>query len=385
MLHSCNMPLVIRGNVLQSRGRIDWLPDGNVMQPGLTFATDPDTGLYKNGPDALSIATGGTERALFDANGTTIDGDLHVTGASIQLGDASIVETGGNVVIANLDVLNVRGNGQELVDIQARNVVGLTEALDVIDSTSVTTNVLTVEGNAIGLGNAIILEAEGNIRIQNLEIAASSADQNTGSSLRLLNNADDATRKSVSIGTFVRDVDGTDSYFAIDALSNVNTYLATLASYDITDHRWSFATQNTERLAVESDGNVTITGNCLVSADIVAFASDRRLKKDLVQIEDALGTLRKLTGYRYTWRDDVPNLPMRGNDMGLVAQEVEDAGLHECVTTAPFDRDQDGKSISGESYLTIQYTKLHALMIEALKQLADRVDQLERSSRSETG
>ena len=351
------MPLVIRGNLLQSRGRVDWLPDANATQPSLTFATDPDTGMYRPGDNQLAMVTGGTDRLLVHDLGATITGNVTAGGFA--------------------------GNAHHLEHIQVDSIDGLTTALDDITNNSVTTNVLTVNGSTIALGDAEITEAGGNVVIQNaLEIVTSSNGQNTGSSLRLLNNADDVTRKSVSIGTFVRDADGTDSYFAIDALSNVNTYLATLASYDITDHRWAFATQNTERLAVESDGNVTITGNCLVSADIVAFASDRRLKKDLVQIEDALGTLKKLTGYRYTWRDDVPNLPMRGNDMGLVAQEVKDAGLHECVTTAPFDRDQDGKSISGESYLTIQYTKLHALMIEALKQLADRVDQLERSSRS---
>jgi len=53
------------------------------------------------------------------------------------------------------------------------------------------------------------------------------------------------------------------------------------------------------------------------------------------------------------------------------------AVLPEAVRPAPFDRSPDGTgSASGEHYLTVQYEKLTALLIEAVKQLKSEVDDL---------
>ena len=50
--------------------------------------------------------------------------------------------------------------------------------------------------------------------------------------------------------------------------------------------------------------------------------------------------------------------------------------LPEAVRPAPFDIDGDGNSKSGENYLTVQYEKLTALLIEAVKELKSEVDTL---------
>ena len=287
------MPLVIRGNILQSRGRVDWLPDGNATQPALTFSTDPDTGLYRPGNDQIALSTGGTDRFLVDANGTRLTG---TTPSAV--------------------------------------------------------------------------------------VAASGTWQYAGGTVKLLNNATEATRRGATLGTFIRDGDGTDSYFAIDSVGNTESYHSTLARYDLSDDRWSLNTNNTERLVIESDGNVTMTSNLLVAGDVFAFASDRRLKKDFSRVENALESVKNMTGYRYTWRDDVDGLPMRGRDLGLVAQEVQDAGIPECIVPAPFDLDTDGTSKSGEAYLSIQYNKLHAVLVEAIKELDEKLEQIRAELRT---
>lgn len=43
--------------------------DGNVFGPGITFDLDPDTGIYRNGADIMSFATGGAERVRIDQAG----------------------------------------------------------------------------------------------------------------------------------------------------------------------------------------------------------------------------------------------------------------------------------------------------------------------------
>jgi hypothetical protein len=69
--------------------------------------------------------------------------------------------------------------------------------------------------------------------------------------------------------------------------------------------------------------------------------------------------------------------------VGVSAQEVQRV-LPEAVSPAPFDT-EDGKSKSGQDYLTVHYERLVPLLIEALKEerktrevLEDRVQKLEK-------
>jgi uncharacterized protein YaiE (UPF0345 family) len=87
--------------------------------------------------------------------------------------------------------------------------------------------------------------------------------------------------------------------------------------------------------------------------------SDRRWKRDISTLDDALTTVRSLRGVRYTWRDDEfsdTELPT-GQDIGLIAQEVEEI-IPEVVREA-----RDG-------FKAIAYNKLVGYLIEAIKELA---------------
>jgi len=44
--------------------------DGTAAAPGVTFTADTDTGLHRPASNALSLATGGTERLRVGADGT---------------------------------------------------------------------------------------------------------------------------------------------------------------------------------------------------------------------------------------------------------------------------------------------------------------------------
>lgn len=58
------------------------IPSGTAAVPSLTFAGDPDTGIYRSGTNNLAIATAGTIAANFDHLGnTTIYGRLRTAGA----------------------------------------------------------------------------------------------------------------------------------------------------------------------------------------------------------------------------------------------------------------------------------------------------------------
>jgi len=129
-------------------------------------------------------------------------------------------------------------------------------------------------------------------------------------------------------------------------------------------------------------GVLTGTGNISVTGEVTAYSSDSRLKLDVANIPDALTKVAAINGVTFSWdRDKTTELgftPHSGRDVGVIAQEIE-AVLPEAVRPAPFDWDHSTQtSRSGENYLTVQYEKLTALLIEAVKQLKSELDDLRK-------
>jgi len=114
------------------------------------------------------------------------------------------------------------------------------------------------------------------------------------------------------------------------------------------------------------------TGVCTFSAAIVNGPSDRRLKENIVPIEGALDKVLALQGVSYNLIA-TPNMP----EIGLIAQDVQPV-VPEVVqvynaatdpTVAPHGEP--------EPMLALDYPKLTALLIEAVKTLTARVEALE--------
>jgi hypothetical protein len=133
-------------------------------------------------------------------------------------------------------------------------------------------------------------------------------------------------------------------------------------------------------------GNPTTTGQIQATNNIIAYSSDRRLKKDFEKIDSPLEKVGKLNGFHFRW--DAAECLKWGfepeeKDTGLIAQEVQSV-LPDAVKPAPFDVNSRGKSRSGKNYLTVQYEKIIPLLVEAIKELKyenkdlkDRIDNLE--------
>ena len=114
----------------------------------------------------------------------------------------------------------------------------------------------------------------------------------------------------------------------------------------------------------------TGTNELKCAGDIIAFVSDERLKTDMVGITNALDKVNSLSGFTYTWTEWASE---QGNQfdrskrhVGVSAQEVQKV-LPEAVAPAPFN----------EEYLTVKYDKIVPLLIEAIKELSDKVSALE--------
>jgi hypothetical protein len=133
------------------------------------------------------------------------------------------------------------------------------------------------------------------------------------------------------------------------------------------------APSNTTRLNYDGDLYVT---NLFATTDVEAGASDMRLKKDIVYLDDALSKVMQLNGFVYSWTPEA--VAMAGFDtdarvVSLSAQDVQKV-LPEAVSIAGFDRDENGNSISGENYLTFNLGRVVPLLVEALKELKSEKD-----------
>lgn len=109
---------------------------------------------------------------------------------------------------------------------------------------------------------------------------------------------------------------------------------------------------STKLTFVPSTGVLTAVGN-------VATSSDRRLKSRLLPISSATERVRGITGYTYAKKGT------QGRQVGVIAQDVQQV-LPEAV-----HRGDDG-------YLSVAYGNLTALLVEAIKDLDQRIQALEK-------
>lgn len=125
--------------------------------------------------------------------------------------------------------------------------------------------------------------------------------------------------------------------------------------------------------ALAMAGNLTVTGN------VTAYFSDERLKEKTGSITDALDKIDQIETFFYKNNELAKEFGYDTDEsqVGVSAQSVESV-LPEVVSLAPFDRDEDGVSKSGEDYRTVDYGRLTALLIEALKEAKERIEILEQ-------
>jgi len=111
-------------------------------------------------------------------------------------------------------------------------------------------------------------------------------------------------------------------------------------------------------VTINSSGDVNATG------DVVAYySSDKRLKDNIVRIENPLEKIDKIGGYTFDWNDKQETYT--GKDVGVIAQEIQEV-LPELVT----ERDN--------GYLAVKYEKIVPLLIESIKELKQEVDEIKQ-------
>ena len=117
-------------------------------------------------------------------------------------------------------------------------------------------------------------------------------------------------------------------------------------------------------MRLEADGDLHVDN------DVIAFSStisDERLKENIQPIEDALSKVSQLNGVTFTYKADGKE------SAGLIAQDVE-----KVLPSAITEKELPLKIDDGNEYKVLQYDQTIGLLVEAIKELTAKVEELEK-------
>ena len=161
--------------------------------------------------------------------------------------------------------------------------------------------------------------------------------------------------------------DGTHSYVSDVGTGNLNLVGAsvhilgtgeTMATF-VDDGAVTLYFDNAIKLATVT-GGVNVTGT-LTATTNVTVSSDIRLKSNIETIDSALDKVKEMRGVYFDRHDDKAT-----RAVGVIAQEMQEI-MPEVVAT---DDTED-------KYLSVAYGNLVGVLIEAVKELSDKVEKLE--------
>jgi hypothetical protein len=391
--------------------------NGSAAAPSITFTGDTNTGIFSPGADSIAFTEGGAEIARFDSSGnlgigtTNPSTKLYVEGtvqARVGATGIQVYGTGGsgeiNSVGANPMLFNVNSTEHMRIDSSGNVMVGRTSVtgtncrlnIQLSGTTASGYTAATNAGVSLDCGTAtngvVNLVGGGELGVYRSN-SSGAYDVGIGfgtNAARILRFDTAATERmridssgNVGIGTsspaYTLDVNGVirvgsgGSVQPTIARSGatggllINTTASSSGPLVVQDN-------GTERVRVTTNGGFSVgttadpgAGAIFATGNITAYYSDDRLKTKLGGIENALDKVKALSGFYYEANQTAQDLgyqPVR--EVGVSAQQVQ-AVMPEVVKPAPID----------QQYLTVDYERLVPLLIEAIKELEEKVAKLE--------
>lgn len=152
-------------------------------------------------------------------------------------------------------------------------------------------------------------------------------------------------------------------------VTGVYTTSLTFALFNTTATTINFAGACTTMTIGAVGMAATWQGTLSVVGDVIASASsDARLKENIEEIPNALEIVKAIRGVTWNWKDEVRADLKQSPTTGLIAQEVE-AVFPLVVRT---DEDEFGTK-------RINYERMIGLLVQAIKELNDKVEELQCS------
>ncbi len=281
---------------------------------------DHDTGLHQASDGKLQIHSNNAQRMIITNNDS---------GNEPRIGIGNFTDPQINLAIGDNDTgLHQAEDGK--LQIRSNNNVKMLISEDVTFQTNNTKNMVVKNNGNVGIGVAdpqVKLHVNGSIKVNN--------DITVDGSLEFGDN----TNINSNI-YFYKDSQGKKTVVISDGNFNSNT--------------------DNSKLLV--NGNIKVFGgvkcfddfNAPTSCDYWTL-SDRRLKSNIQPIESALDKLQQINGVHFDWKDPERHA-QESRQVGVIAQDVE------AVFPELIGNNQDG-------YKNVDYSKLSAVLIEAVKEL----------------
>ena len=242
-----------------------------------------------------------------------------------------------------------------------------TPAIDAGLTYDASNNNLSVGNNVTASGTVTGTQLISNVATGTAPLTVTSTTQVSNLNVQYLNGYSSDTANTLN-AVVRRDGSGNFSAGTITAALTGNATSATTATHVVGTSGQVLYNNGTNTTTTSS--NLQFDGtNLTVGGDITAFASDERLKTNIKPLENALEKVLSLSGFTYNFNEVGESIGFNKEitHVGVSAQQIQ-AVLPEAVAPAPANND----------YLTVKYEKIVPLLIEAIKELADKVEKLEQ-------
>jgi len=335
-------------------GGVSFDGSASINLPGVNTAGNQDT--TGNAATATSLAN---TRSI--ALGGDLSGSANFNGSA----DISI-----NATIANDSVaLGTNTTGNYAASVAAGNGISVTGSAG--EGTSFTVAHAATNPNTSGMNNS------GRTYIQDITVDSFGHVTAVATATETVTNANNA---SITIsggdglsgsGIFTTN-QSINETITLNLSTNQKFSDSTTVQVGNNDENITFSPSNSGTMSFRTDGNehmrLTSGADLHVDGDVIGFStliSDKRLKHDIEKIDSALDKVSELNGYTFSYNKNGKRAA------GVIAQEVEKV-LPSAV---------ENKSLvfhtgeEGVEYKTVKYDQLHGLLIEAIKELKQKLDE----------
>jgi hypothetical protein len=382
----------------------------------LTLPATTDTLVARNTSDTLTnktIAAG--SNTITGLTNTNLSGSAGISNANLANSTISGISLGSNLgdltlgthlsfasgstynggtarqIVTNATSSWTVGDGSKIV---ARDAQGDFTARNITATTLIgaLTNTLTLNTSGTGLSGSTSFNNSG---ATTFTVTSNATNSNTGGAIVARDGSGNFSAGTIT-ATFSGNITGNVTGNVTGNLSgsvtggtlsgttgtlsstlNINTSAATGGDALVLQNGGDFRIYNSGNagsvsLYCDTNGVLNISGAISASGDITALTSDIRLKTNIEPIENALNKVLKLNGFTYNFNEIAEKLGLNSSirHSGVSAQDVQEV-LPEAVKPAPVNSE----------YLTVQYEKIVPLLIEAIKELSDKVTELESNAK----
>ncbi len=340
---------------------------GSTSAPSVSPTGDNNTGIFFPSADTIAFAEGGAEAARFNSSGNLLVGTTSDTGTSSQ----RLQVSGGAYVSGNLGIGST--NPVNKLQVTGGNIA-------ITGSTSPSLFLVPTSGSSYTFGSntaitgggiydstggawrLLIKDTTGNVLINNTSETGTSSQplQVTGGGYFSGN---------VGIGT--TNPNGISAQTSQLAMAGSNAgggagyhQFLTVSNTTATNPNKFFRLNSTGSIEIVNSGYTSTIFTFANSGDFTATGnvtgySDETLKDNIQTITDALDKVNQLRGVEFD-RKDIEGNP---HNIGVIAQEVEKV-IPEVVMT------------NGDGIKSVAYGNLVGLLIEAIKELKEEVNEL---------